>query len=98
MEELQARMSAAEFAEWMAYYSLEPWGGEYDAYERALIVSTLANVNRDVKKRKQPYKPEDFMGRFIERKPKQRPSGAELLEKVKVINRMFGGKDNADAK
>jgi len=83
-------MSAAEFAEWMAYYSLEPWGAEYDAYERALIASTIANVHRDPKKQKQPFKPEQFMRRFKEQKQAQKPN---LLDKVKMINRLMGGKD-----
>lgn len=85
------RLSAREFAEWMAYYNLEPWGKEFDAYERALIVSLLANIHRDSKKRPEAYQPQDFMVRFNDRPEKKR--AVDLLDKVKVMNRLFGGKD-----
>lgn len=91
--ELQHRISSAEFAEWMAFYSLEPWGDEYEALERGVIAATIANTARDSKKRKQPYEPREFMVRFRKQAPKQ--SGS-LLDKVKMINRMMGGKDYTD--
>lgn len=83
-------MSSREFAEWMAYYNLEPWGGEYDAYERALIASMILNVNLDRKKRSNDIQPRELMVRFVNR---ERPQPADLLEKVRLINRMLGGKD-----
>jgi hypothetical protein len=54
-------MSAAEFDEWQAYYTLEPFG-EYPANYRAGIVSSvIANVNRDGTKHPEPYKASDFI-------------------------------------
>ena len=54
-------MSYAEFAEWAAYYKIEPFGGLRDDLHAALVVAMIANVNRDPKKRKKPYSPADFM-------------------------------------
>lgn len=54
-------MSAAEFGEWYAMYLREPWG-EYAADLRAgIVASTIANVNRDPKHRKEAWIPSDFM-------------------------------------
>jgi hypothetical protein len=41
--ELQQRMSSAEFAEWMAFYSLEPWGFRAEMYGEAQVACILAN-------------------------------------------------------
>jgi len=61
--ELGQRMSSAELTEWMAFFSLEPWGTEVEDWRAAMVASVIANVNRDPKKRK-PYEPKDFMPRY----------------------------------
>lgn len=68
MEELLARISSRELAEWMAYYEIEPFGEERADVRAALVASTVANVHRGKKRR--AYKLDDFMPRF-ERKTKQ---------------------------
>jgi hypothetical protein len=45
----------------MAYHQLEPWGFEIDSFYTGVIASTIANVNRDPKKKPQPFTPQDFM-------------------------------------
>lgn len=48
-----------EFAQWWAFYQLEPWGSREDWYRSAVIAATIANVNRS---RSTPVrKVEDFM-------------------------------------
>lgn len=54
-------MSHAEFVEWLAFYQSEPFGGVRDDIHAALIVTMLANVNRNPKKKKTPFKPSEFM-------------------------------------
>lgn len=44
----------------MAFFELEPWGSEIDDHRFGIITSTIANVNRDPKKKPTAYKPEDF--------------------------------------
>ena len=52
-------LDSRQIAEWMAYFSIEPFG-EHAAYWRTgQIVAMIANVNRG--KRTRAYKPEDFM-------------------------------------
>jgi hypothetical protein len=48
-----------EFAEWMAYYTIEPFGDDW--LRTASIISMIANANRDAKVKTEPFKPEDFM-------------------------------------
>lgn len=67
-----------EFAEWIAYYGLEPLGDERADWHAALITSTLANIWRDPKKRRRPWPLEDFVLRFGER-VKQTAQEAEML-------------------
>ncbi len=57
-------MSSREFAEWMAYYSIEPFGEEPANLRHGILTSVLANAHRDAKKQPQPFKPEDFMPKF----------------------------------
>lgn len=54
-------MSYAEYLEWQEYYALEPFGLAVQDATQAHIVSTLANVNRDSKKRPEAYRIADFM-------------------------------------
>lgn len=58
--EAQARISSAEFAEWMAYAQLEPFGQGREDTRAGVIASLIANANRDTDKRSTPFGPEDF--------------------------------------
>lgn len=58
--ELGARMSSAEFAEWMAYAALEPFGPQRDDVRAGTVAATLANIHRDRKARPSPFTSEDF--------------------------------------
>ena len=55
-------MTSLQFAEWMAYSRLEPWGEERDDLRMGIVASTIANVYR--KEGKKPFKPADFMPQF----------------------------------
>lgn len=43
---------------------IEPFGTEIDLLGHGIVASTLANVNRDPKRRPQPYQPSDFIPKF----------------------------------
>lgn len=58
--EAQARISSAEFGEWMAYAEVEPFGPGRDDARAGVIASLIANANRDTDRRAEPYEPEDF--------------------------------------
>ncbi len=54
-----------EITEWMAYSKVEPFGLYQEDFRMAMICSVLANCNRDPKKKKEPYKPEDFIPDYL---------------------------------
>jgi len=60
-----SQMPARLFAEWMAFFGLEPFGYEVDMTGHAITASVIANTNR--KKGKKPYRPSDFVPRTNER-------------------------------
>ncbi|MFZ5816303.1 MAG: phage tail assembly protein T [Bacillota bacterium] len=45
----------------MAYYRLEPWGTGVEDLRAGIVASTVANANRDPKRRRRPFAPQDFM-------------------------------------
>jgi len=55
----------------------------------ASVMALLANIHRDSKKRKRPYKTEDFMP--TEKRQKQ--TWQEQLKTVEMITRRMGGED-----
>jgi hypothetical protein len=53
----------------MAYAAIEPWGpaSEHRADLRSgIVAATIANCNRDEKRRPEPFGPDDFMPQFQE--------------------------------
>lgn len=73
-----------DVSEWMAYASIEPFGEERADMRAGIIASVIANVNRDPKRRSQPFTPQDFMP-FIERED---PS-VDLSRQLKAAFRQF---------
>lgn len=55
-------------------------------YRTAMICSIIAEVNRDHKKRKKPFTPNDFMP-----KKKVKLTDEQMLEQIKSLNIAFGG-------
>jgi hypothetical protein len=78
--ELQSSMSALEFAEWMAYTRIAPWGETRADLRAGIVASTIANINRA--KKQKAYSPLDFMPRF---EPPDRPSPEQLKDKLRRI-------------
>ena len=89
VSEMLDRMSAIEFAEWMAFYRLEPFGTDSEMLGHAITASTVYNVNRGKGKALQP---KDFMPDF---EGEARPKTVEdMVNQVKLLNTMFKGKEN----
>lgn len=61
---------------------------EAEMYRASFIVSAIYNVNRDTRKRPEPFTPQDFMGKRATEK--QTPN--EMFEMVKHLHAAFGGK------
>lgn len=80
---------ARRMAEWMAYYRLEPWGGERGDLQAGVVASLVANALR--KEGSEPLSPSDFLLRFGEGEDDQR---ADVADKVR---RMFEMLPKAEA-
>ena len=72
VDEARASLSSAQFVDWCAFYSLEPWGFQADAWRMGVVASTVANYSGRVKK---PLKPSDFMPG--EKRSRRRPLSDE---------------------
>jgi hypothetical protein len=55
----QREVSSAEFGEWIAYYSIEPFGDRIDDLRAGTIASVIANIHRS--KDTPPFKPLDLL-------------------------------------
>lgn len=82
-------ISSAEFTEWQAFYQIEPFGPEADSWRSAMLASILANVNRDPKKKREPYTIDDFMPGVPMTIEEKR---ADLKERISAAMRAFGGR------
>lgn len=90
--ELLQRMSSRELTEWMAFFSLEPWGTEVEDWRAGLIASTIANSYRDPKRRRKPYEPSDFMPRY-EAPKAQEQSWEEQARILEMWSRVLQARD-----
>lgn len=89
LTEVMERLPAWEYPYWLALYCRSPWGDEW--LRTGLLASITANVHRDSKKQKKPWKPTDFMPNFdtddgrkkVRRKRVQSP--AEMFQVLKNI-------------
>jgi hypothetical protein len=58
---LLASITSADIDEMIAYSNLEPWGALADDFRAGQICATLANVNRDTDRKREPFNAADFM-------------------------------------
>lgn len=80
----------------MAFYQLEPFGVERDNLHAGIVASMVANVNRDVKKRPEPFAPHDFLietGIDEEDDEEEGQGWESQLKIVEMLNAAFGGGD-----
>lgn len=61
MDGMLRRIPSQLLMEWMAFYGMEPFGYEANFQGHALVASTLAEINRNPKKRQDPFTTSDFM-------------------------------------
>jgi hypothetical protein len=80
-----SEITSRQFAEWMAYAQLEPFGEERDDLRMGIVASTIANANRG--KGQKAYKPTDFIPDFEPETEEQ--AQARLMAKAMAA---LGGK------
>ena len=64
MAEWQEAMSAREFAEWVAYAGMEPFGETRADIRIATLAALLAEANRDRKRRRKAFSVGEFVTLF----------------------------------
>jgi Protein of unknown function (DUF4035) len=57
-------MSWRQFVEWRGYMLLDPFGDRRADWLAAMVMALLANINRDTKRKRQPYTAKDFLPQF----------------------------------
>ena len=91
-------MTVAELAEIQAYWNIQPWGSMIDDLRAARQCATTANFSAavDWKKRgSKPFQPKDFLPEY---KAPKKPTPADHLAQVKMINLAHGGVDKTKPK
>ena len=84
-------MGQAEFVSWCAYFAVEGWPGWRADLRTADLLALLANVNRDAKKQREPFKPADFVRDWWgERKPVAAVEPKSLLAKFRMLTERVG--------
>jgi hypothetical protein len=79
-------MDAREFAEWIAYDAIEPFGGNREDQRAGTIVAAIINQHR-----RSPTQWSDFLPPYEKRKPST--DWRDLLAKVEALNVSLGGED-----
>ena len=87
VREAQNRINAREFAEWIAYDHIEPFGEERADMRAGIISSTIANSVRGRNRR--AYKPKDFMPQYD--KQTKRQNQGDMM----IVWKQFVGAQNA---
>ena len=93
-------MHATELVEWRAYYAMEPFGEAQADHRAGVLTALLANINRDPKRRSEPFAPTDFMPdrtltpaeRAAQDAPQQLSQEA-FMAYIETLNAAFGGQD-----
>jgi hypothetical protein len=92
VREMENRLSSQELAEWMAYWSIEPFGAARDDYRAGLLAATVANCAGS----KKALQPTDFI--HIYSQPKQmsyidrRQQQASQMAMFKNLSEQTNGK------
>lgn len=73
-------LDSAELTEWMAYYTIEPFGEQRADLRAGIIASTLVNMNRA--KSSKAVSPREFMP-FIDDDTKQKLASKKLRDALK---------------
>ena len=61
VDEMMGRMSAREFTEWQVLDTIDPIGSVRGDMQAARVAQTVAEVHRDRKAKRTPFKLLDFM-------------------------------------
>lgn len=91
--ELERSVTSAEVAEMLAFERLEPFGSLHDEQMHGQVCATVANVQRDSKRKRTPFVASDFMASL-----RRALGDTEIVLTDKkamstlILDRVFGGR------
>lgn len=88
VRELQQRIDSAELVEYMALYQIDARGTHYEDLRAGTIASMIANVNRNEKRKPEPWGPLDFIP-WNERNKAKQESPPILLDDAEAQSRLI---------
>jgi hypothetical protein len=92
VREMLARIDSAELTEWRAFYELEPFGDLIADQRHGIATAVLANVNRDSKRKPDPYVAADFIPwHESHRKPPEPTLLADPKQHAQLVKRTLFG-------
>lgn len=77
-----AEMRPHHLGEWLALYRIDPWGEWRDDLRSGIVASVIANVNRDAKRKPEPFTAHDFVPRFDVPDEAEVEESPELHDKI----------------
>jgi len=83
-------LTSSQLSEWEAYDKLDPLGDWRGDYRMANIMALIANINRDSKKKTEPYSVLDFMPEWDFNKEEKKQQSIE--DQKRIFLEAFGSK------
>ena len=91
VDQFLSELSSRQVAEWLAFEQVAgPVGQAHDDILAGVVASTVANVNRDPKKRQKAYQPSDFV-RWDVPEP---DTPQQMWSKIAALTAALGGTVN----
>lgn len=87
-------MTFSQLREWKAFENISPFGEQREDIRIAALSAVIANVNRDSKRKPQPYKIEDFLLR-MDSVPTERPKKTQSWQELKKLAKLLTEASNA---
>ena len=84
VRQLLTQTTSLELSEWRAFYALEPFGDLVADQRHGIAQSLAANLQRDAKRKPQPYTPEDFIPWHESHRKKSERTNGKLLSDPKA--------------
>ena len=95
-----SEISAKQFTEWEAFDLINPIGNVRGDHQAALISATIANANRNPKRKNKPFENSDFMLKFVSSKEhsefKAKRSYEEMKENARAWTELINRKQKTN--
>jgi len=78
------------YREWHDYYQVEPFGEKRADFRSAIVAATVANAMGRAKG-KPAFRLDQFIPKFGPKQAVKKKTPDQLFDKLKILNRLFGG-------